>query len=320
MATAPGYAWEIKLRTLAGQAGAAERPCIHPPCASPRLLRRAYAHCEAITAAHSRSFYWATEFLPPHKRRAIRALYAICRLSDDLVDTPDAGAEAALRDWRRKVLSPDEAREDLVLLAWADVRRCYRIPRCFIEQLLDGVAQDLRPPHLAHFDDLAAYSYGVASTVGLMSLYILGCTSDEAVAYAIRLGIALQLTNILRDIGDDCRAGRVYLPAAELTAYGLAPSDLAAGRVDDRWRAFLRFQIRRNRQLYAEARPGIGLLHHDARLAVAAAAGLYSAILDDIEAHDYDVFSRRAHVSASAKLRRLPGIWRQSRALCSATS
>jgi phytoene synthase len=319
LAGTAGRPWEIKLRSLAWAARAPEAPCARSAPASRRLLPAAYAHCEAITAEKSRSFYWATAFLPACQRRAIRALYAVCRISDDLADNPGPAAEATLRQWRDKLLAPAADPGDPVLAAWSDVQRCYRIPRAYLEQLLDGVARDLRPPCIITFDDLAAYAYSVASTVGLMSLYILGCAGDEAVPYAIKLGVALQLTNILRDIGEDYCAGRIYLPAAELQRYQLAAHDLAAGRVDERWRAFMRFQIRRNRQLYAEARPGIAWLHPDSRLAVTAASELYRAILDDIEAHDYDVFSRRAHAGAAAKLRRLPGIWWRSIRPCSTT-
>jgi phytoene synthase len=127
------------------------------------------------------------------------------------------------------------------------------------------------------------------------------------------LGVALQITNILRDVGEDWGLGRLYLPLEELAAYGLSEADVARDRVDERWRAFMRFQIARNRRLYAEAWPGIALLHKDGRLAVAAAGEFYRAILDDIEAHDYDVFSRRAHLSAWGKLSRLPGIWWRNR-------
>jgi len=206
-----------------------------------------------------------------------------------------------------------------MLLAWADTRQRHAIPKRYLEQLLDGVAQDLRPPAVTTFDELAAYAYGVASTVGLMSMCIIGYSGAEAMPYAVKLGVALQLTNILRDVGEDCRAGRVYLPRTELAQFGLSTQDLAAGHIDNRWRAFMRFQIERNRQLYAEAWPGIGRLHPDGRLAVAAAAEIYRAILSDIEAHDYDVFRRRAHVSGAAKLSSLPGIWWRSQRLCAPT-
>ncbi len=179
--------------------------------------------------------------------------------------------------------------------------------------MIDGVARDLDQTRYTTFDDLAAYAYGVASTVGLMSMHIIGYHGAAAIPYAIKLGIALQMTNILRDVGEDWQAGRVYLPAAELADFDLSEDDLARGRVDDRWRAFMAFQIERNRRLYAEAWPGIQLLPPDGRFAIAAASELYRRILDDIEAHDDDVFTRRARVSTSRKLFGLLQLWWRSR-------
>jgi phytoene synthase len=133
------------------------------------------------------------------------------------------------------------------------------------------------------------------------------------VPYAIKLGLALQMTNILRDVAEDWHNGRVYLPQDELAAFDLSEADIAASQVTDRWRKFMQFQIARNHQLYEEALPGIGLLQKDGRFSIAAAAGLYRAILTDIEDHDYDVFSRRAHITMSGKLQRLPRLWWQAR-------
>jgi phytoene synthase len=279
------------------------------PITDHALLERAYRHCAALTAQHSHTFYTATSLLAREKRRAMRALYAFCRVSDDIVDCTDAGAVFTLRAWRRRATMPQPPPDDLVATAWADTRGRFQIPPRYAEQLVDGVARDLRQTRYATFADLATYAYGVASTVGLMSMYIVGFAGAAAIPYAVKLGVALQLTNILRDVAEDWRAGHVYLPLDELAAYGLADADLGRGQVDERWRTFMRMQIARNRRLYAEAWPGIGLLHRDGRLAVAAAADLYGAILLDIEKHDYDVFHRRAHVSAWGKLRRLPGIW-----------
>ena len=204
-------------------------------------------------------------------------------------------------------------REDPVVLAWADTRLRYRIPRVYIEQLLDGVQRDLRQNRYATFDILAQYAYGVASTVGLMSAHIIGVRGPEAIPYAVKLGVALQMTNILRDIADDWQTGRLYLPLDELAAFDLSEDDIAAGRVSTNWRAFMGFQIARNRALYAEAWPGIAMLDRDGRFAIGAAAILYRGILDDIEAHGGDVFSRRSHVGTWGKLRRLPGIWLKTR-------
>jgi phytoene synthase len=145
-----------------------------------------------------------------------------------------------------------------------------------------------------------------------MSMHIVGYHGEEAIPYAVKLGVALQLTNILRDVAEDWQNGRLYLPLDELAAFGLTEADIEAGIVDERWRAFMKFQIGRIRQLYAEALPGIGYLNKQGRFAIAAAAELYQAILNDIEDHEYDVFGRRAYITKWEKLRRLPGIWWRS--------
>lgn len=300
--------WEKNLLKLAYAGPAAgSRPVGAQP--DPTMLRSAYEVCEQITARHSKSFYAATSLLPAEKRRAIRALYAFCRVSDDIVDHPEGSAASRLAAWRNRVLSMHPSPADPVLMAWTDARLRYNIPARYVEQLLDGVSCDLRQDRYETFAELAAYAYGVASTVGLMSMYIIGFAGAQALPYAIKLGVALQVTNILRDVGEDWRMGRVYLPQEELAAFNLDETDLSLGRVDDRWRKFMRFQIARNRQLYAEACPGIRMLDKGGRCAVGAAAEYYQAILGDIERHDYDVFTRRAHVSAWDKVRRIPGLW-----------
>jgi phytoene synthase len=294
-------------------------PAIGPTSPKPTfdmsLTTRAYAYCKALTAKHSRSFYLASSFLPEEKRQAVWALYAFCRISDDIVDEATGDAHEALAAWRRRIWSAKQTRDDLVALAWTDTQARYHIPHRYTEQLIEGIGRDLHQTRYETFSDLATYAYSVASTVGLMSMHIIGFAGPEAIPYAIKLGVALQMTNILRDVGEDWRAGRIYLPAEELAAFGLSEADLAARQVDDRWRAFMRFQLARNRQLYAEAWPGIALLAPDGRLAITAAARLYEAILAAIEAHDYDVFHRRAHVTAWGKLKMLPHIWQQSRQL-----
>jgi phytoene synthase len=325
--------WERSLLALANQGQGEQAAPARQPVADRALLDRAYAYCAWLTRAASHTFFLASRLLPPEKRRAVRALYAFCRRSDDIVDGAGRhGASApttwalcppiddrvdvaagnvncVLAAWRQRALAEVPPPEDLVAVAWADARYRYRIPHCYTTQLLAGIERDLRQVRYDTFDDLAAYAYGVASTVGLMSMHIIGYSGPEAIPYAVKLGVALQLTNILRDVGEDWRAGRVYLPRDELAAHGLAEADLERGQVDARWRAFMRFQIERTRRLYAEAWPGISLLHWDGRLAIAAAGAFYRQILTDIERHDYDVFHRRAHVSTWGKLRRLPGLW-----------
>ncbi|MEA4906551.1 MAG: squalene/phytoene synthase family protein [Anaerolineaceae bacterium] len=309
--------WEGSLLAMAREAARSFPNEKHSLVADSALVRQAYALCAGLTARHSRTFSMAARLLPPEERRAVHALYAFCRKTDDLVDCPPAGAGdafRALQDWRWQSLYAHPAQgDDLVALAWADTRQRYNIPRRCAEDLIEGVYHDLRGVRYPSFAALAVYCYRVASTVGLMYMHITGFHGEEALAYAVKLGVALQLTNILRDVGEDWRNGRLYLPQEELDAFGIDEADIERGAVDRRWRAFMRMQIERTRRLYAEACPGIALLAREGRLAVAAAAAFYRGILDDIQAHDYDVFHRRACVSAWGKLRRLPGAWCQSR-------
>lgn len=302
--------WEQMLLDRAQQALEGWEPTVRAGAIAPEL-EEAYDHCAAVTRKHSRTFYLASSLLPQPKRMAAQALYAFCRVSDETVDQPQDNAEAALDQWRQSVLSEEAPHP--VVRAWADTRARYHIPQLYVEQLIDGVASDLRQTHYDTFAQLAGYCYGVACTVGLMTMHIVGFSDMAAVPYAIRLGVALQLTNILRDIAEDWSAGRVYLPREDLDAFGVTEDDIAAGKVTARWQAMMRFQITRTRQFYNRARPGIGMLHQDGRLAITAASDLYEAILDDILTHGCDVFHRRAHVSAPGKLRRLPLIWWRSR-------
>ncbi|MGD8804906.1 MAG: squalene/phytoene synthase family protein [Chloroflexota bacterium] len=301
--------WVNRLLILAHEAGQATVAVDRPPCVDGALLERAYRHCAALTAQHSRSFYIASGFLKTPARKDVRALYAFCRTADNIVDDGREQAAIRLQAWRKQALGLQPPESDLVAVAWVDTRARYHFPQRLIEQLLGGVARDLEQVRYRTFDELAIYCYGVASTVGLMSMQIIGYEDEAAIVYAVKLGVALQLTNILRDVAEDWRRGRLYLPLDELGAFGLSEQDVAKGIIDRRWRAFMRFQIARARAIYDEASPGIGLLARQGRLAVSAAAAFYRAILDDIEAHDYDVFSRRAYVSAWGKAHRLPSIW-----------
>lgn len=303
--------WENQLLALAGQ--------IHHPAARPFFsywagdasLQKAYKEAEVITAAHSKSFHFASGLLPEEKRSAARALYAFCRTVDDIVDEVELKKDRdfELNYWRNVVQTASASTEDLVAAAWADTLTRYHIPRHYALQLIDGVARDLSQTRYQTFEDLATYCYGVASTVGLMSMYIVGFKSHEAVPYAIKLGVALQMTNILRDVGEDYRNGRLYLPREELVFYGINEADIAEGRVTDSWRNFMRFQIDRTRTLYKESWEGVKMLQREGQLAIGAASVFYQGILDDIEKHDYDVFNRRASLSAWGKISRVPGLW-----------
>lgn len=315
MSLSKSQPWEVQLLLIAQEALNSQR--LHENVqADQGMVAAAYRYCEAMTREHSKTFYVASSMLPRDKRLAARALYAFCRITDDIVDDPNRSVEerqAALMQWQSDIMSDHLLKESPVCLAWADSQAKFNIPRGYAQQLIDGCAQDIDKTRYATFNELAEYSYGVASTVGLMAMHIVGFVGEEALPYAIRLGVALQLTNILRDVAEDWRNGRLYLPQDELAQFGLSEADIERGIVDDRWRNFMRFQIERNRTLYAESINGIAALDQDGRLAIAAAAELYCAILEDIEAHDYDVFSRRAYLSMPAKMSRMPGIWIRSR-------
>ena len=183
-----------------------------------------------LTAQHSKSFYLSSALLPDAKRKATRALYAFCRVCDDLIDRSAADPAAAIKHWSDIALAADPQSDDPVVLAWSHARSLYRIPHRYAEQLINGVARDLQQTRYQTFDELAEYSYGVASTVGLMSMHIVGFSGPEAIPYAVKLGVALQITNILRDVGEDYRSGRVYLPQEELAAFGITEDQIAAGR------------------------------------------------------------------------------------------
>ena len=198
--------WEGRLLDMA-VAGIGSAPHAPDHHVTTQELIRAYAHCSAITNAHSRTFYLASGLLPPQKRDGARALYAFCRTADDLVDRQaehtTADARAALTEWRRHATDVSRPPDDGLLLAWAHTQATYNIPGLYAEQLIDGVSRDLDQDRYATFADLSTYCYGVASTVGLMAMHIIGFSSIEAIPYAVKLGIALQLTNILRDLAQD---------------------------------------------------------------------------------------------------------------------
>lgn len=304
--------WESRLLDLAGNIKPyPSRAPFFSYWAGDASLQTAYRRTGQITANHSKSFHLASGLLPEEKRAAVRALYAFCRTVDDIVDELDhkKDQEFELNYWREVVKTASSPEDDLIALAWADTLSRYDIPRHYALQLIDGVARDLSESRYQTFDSLATYCYGVASTVGLMSMYIVGFKTTEAVPYAIKLGVALQMTNILRDVGEDYRNSRLYLPQAELTQFGIAEEEIATGKVTDNWRAFMRFQIKRTRDLYQEASYGIQFLEREGQLAIRAASVFYEGILDSIEKNDYDVFTRRASLSKWEKIARIPAMF-----------
>lgn len=285
-------------------------------------LRAAYDACEKITQQHSKSFYLATRFLRPPERRAIRAFYAFCRTTDDIVDESDDPIRAAanLDEWRHAARRPSTHQTHPVLLAWADTRERRHLPLQYSEELIDGCEMDLRVSRYETFEQLRHYCYLVASTVGLISMHIIGSVDGKpfdapTTQSAINLGVALQLTNILRDVGEDWARGRVYLPQEDLARFGYTEQDLSNGLNDARFQRLIQFQIDRTDALYAGNLAGLAQLKADGRMAVGSAILLYRGILGKIVNNGYDVFNRRAHLSPVEKLVRLPGIYRYVRGM-----
>jgi 15-cis-phytoene synthase len=262
--------------------------------------------CAAIARSHGRSFFLASHCLPPDRRRAIHAIYAYCRIADDIADhSADATSAAlALDAWERQLAAPTHP----VAVAFAAARAQHGVPVAPAQDLITGVRMDLGPCRFATWDDLRHYCYHVAGTVGLMVAPILGCEDEAALPYAVDLGIAMQLTNILRDVGEDARRGRLYLPLDELAAFSCDPEAILCGRPRGRFRELLAFQVARARNLYVQARHGIPALSPAGRLTTLAASEFYATILRAIEERDYDVFGARAYVPNGRKLAALPGL------------
>lgn len=278
------------------------------PPHQPHSIQDAYAFCERVIRQHSRSFFFSSHFLSPEKRRAVRALYAFCRTTDDAVDMADGDPARSLAAWVHQARAAHPAQHSPVLLAWHDTRTRYDLSSALVDELLAGMAMDLTIHRYSSFADLWLYCYRAASVVGLLVMGITG-SSPGAEPYAIKLGVALQLTNILRDVGEDARRGRVYLPQEDLERFDLSADDIFAGIYDSRFRAMMRFQVQRAHRLYDESWPGIALLPPDSRFGVAAAARVYRGILDKLAANDYDSYSRRAHLTLREKVSRLPRLW-----------
>ena len=277
----------------------------------PIALQPAYAESEIVIRNHSKTFYMASSLMPFEQRRGIRALYGFCRTTDDLVDRQGATLEE-VEGWRARVLAPVHDSDPAVLKVWKWTRQQYDIDPRYESELIDGVRMDLERHSYETWEELRKYCYGVASTVGLLSTPIIGLvegiTFEKAAPYAIQLGIALQLTNILRDVGEDASLGRVYLPNEDLKAFGLTQASILNGVQDKRFIHLMQFEIARARRLYEEAWPGIGMLDRSGRVAVGAAAIFYKAILDEIEAIQYQVYRLRARTSKWRKLALLPEI------------
>lgn len=286
-------------------------------------LRKAYSHCRNITRSHAKTFYLATRFLPNEKQRSIFAIYGLCRYVDDLIDESEdlitmskineADARPIMDDFQRKLEEAYVTKhsDNLILLAFSDTLKNFDIPMKYPIELMEGVCMDLHTNRYQTFDQLYGYCYKVASVVGLMTSEVFGYDDPKAIGHAIDLGIAMQLTNILRDIGEDLERDRIYLPKEELELFGLTDQDLFNHVIDSRFMDFMAFQIARTRQYYASADLGIAMLSPDSRLPVILARMNYSRILDVIERNTYQVYKHRAYLTTSQKLKILPKAWWQ---------
>jgi len=298
---------------------------LSPPAPALQIpdLEQAYEACRVETERWAKTFYLGTLLMPPAKRRAIWAIYVWCRRTDELMDSPEAQAlpvaelSSRLDVWeqRTRELFAGQVRDGLDRVM-ADVIENYPQPLEAYLEMIEGQRMDLAKHRYADFAELEQYCFRVAGTVGLMTQEVMGLdpayttapwserpdTSEAAVA----LGIANQLTNILRDVGEDRGRGRIYLPQEDLQRFGYSEAELMAGTLNDNWRALMAFQLERAREWFARSEAGVRWLAPDARWPVWTSLRLYRGILDAIERLDYDVFNHRAYVPRVGKLMDLP--------------
>jgi phytoene synthase len=256
------------------------------------------------TQRYAKTFYFASRFLPREKKEAAYAVYAICRISDEAVDSQRTTHSDNLVKTRENIelAYSDTSLSNNLLLAFRQTVNKFKIPKEYFWELIDGMGMDLKINRYETFDDLYNYCYKAAGVVGLIMLKIFGVNDNRAEKSALELGIAMQLTNIIRDIKEDFSRGRVYLPQKELSQFGVTQDDLSGGKVDENFKRLVKFQINRARQFYANSEKGIKLINNAfSRFVIYAMKEIYAAILDSIEHNGYDVFSKRAYVSGPSK-------------------
>ena len=269
-------------------------------------LHASYAHCQQIARQSASSFYYSFLLLPKPKRRAMCALYAFLRRTDDLGDSSETvdRRREALANWRRSLRRSMHGQyDDLLLPALADTLRGCGVPLVYLEDVIDGVEMDLEAGEYHTFDQLEEYCHRVASAVGLACLPIWGCTSDLAEAPARQCGLAFQLTNILRDLKEDAARNRVYLPREDLRRFGYSVDDLLAGVRNERFRALMRFEIERAEAYYAAGMELDAYLSDDGRRVFGSMVAVYRALLDEIKRLDGDVLTRRVELTSWQKMR-----------------
>ncbi len=262
----------------------------------------------SVTKQFARTFYFTSHVLPKEKRKAAYALYGFCRLADEVVDSAAAHEEhrkvherlAKLRALLDDVYVPN------VPTPFTALRRTvatYNIPKEYFTDLIRGVEMDLHVSRMQDFNALHEYCYCVASVVGLMMTCVFGVKNSSAFEYAENLGTAMQLTNILRDVGEDYERGRIYLPLDEMARFNCSERTLSRKAVDQDFQELMKFQIARAREYYRRAEQGIPLVTNDgSQFCVRLMSNTYSRILDAIEANQYNVYTRRAYVPTLKKV------------------
>lgn len=266
-----------------------------------------YSYCQSLARRTGRNFYFSFLTLPRRLFRDMCVLYAFMRHTDDLGDATElspAERLGELADWRNALdaaLSGGEC-HGRILPALADVTAKHAIPAEYLRDVIAGVESDLAPRSFGTFADLSQYCYQVAGAVGLCCIHIWGFRDERARPRAIDCGTAFQLTNILRDLGEDARMGRVYLPQDELAGFGYTEHDLRNGVQDERFRALMRFQVGRAHDYYVRGAELHEFVSPAGRPVLSSMFRIYSALLTEIEKRDYDVFTRRVRVSSPRKL------------------
>jgi phytoene synthase len=281
---------------------------------SPRAISESYRHCAKIARRSASNFWFSFFLLPSEKRRAMCALYAFLRRTDDLGDSslPVDSRRAAIRQWREQLAafaqrraadSQVETAPEPILPALFDAIQKFRIPLELLTAAIDGVESDLDRSRFETFEELRHYCYQVASTVGLACVRIWGYSSDAAFAPARACGVAFQMTNILRDLDEDARRGRVYLPAADMRRFGYSAEELLARENSAQFLKLFEFEMQRTEAAYAEAAELLAYLPRDGRRVFAAMLATYRALLDCVGRQRSDAFGRRARLSRWKKLR-----------------
>ncbi|HEY4308975.1 MAG TPA: phytoene/squalene synthase family protein [Pirellulales bacterium] len=268
-------------------------------------LEASYAYCRDIARRGAGNFYYSFLLLPSAKRRAMCALYAFLRATDDVGDSNKTLAirREELTAWRYSLSEAFAGRHNAIMMpALLDTASRYEIPHEYLFDCIDGVEMDLAERTYQTFADLEDYCYHVASVVGLACIHIWGFSDRAALAPARRLGIAFQLTNILRDLKEDAERGRVYLPQEDLQRFNYSRQDIERGVRNSQFRELMRFEIARAEELYKSAIELEPYLSRDSRAALRAMVGIYGSLLGEIKRRDGDVFSERVRLSSWRKV------------------